>query len=223
MIFDPDHHHRRSIRLPGYDYARNGTYFVTICLQGRECLFGGIANGEMEMNEAGLMVADAWLALPERFPSILVDEFVIMPNHFHGIILITNNNDDGFGLGRGAACRAQNACRAPIIGTCGKGAASSAPTVGKIMRAFKSISAIAVNRALDRHGVPVWQRNYYERIIRDDNELQRARQYILDNPAKWDQYHENPANKNDTAAICAITTRHNMTADKICTQNDEPT
>jgi REP element-mobilizing transposase RayT len=114
MKYDPDIHHRHSIRLREYDYSANGAYFVTICTQGRECLFGDIVEGQMNLNDAGRMVEEVWLKLPERFPQITLDERVIMPNHFHGIIC--------------------------IVGVPKKqGAASSAPTLGAIMRVFKSI------------------------------------------------------------------------------------
>ena len=143
---------------------------MTICVKGQECLFGGIVSGEMRMNEAGRIVENVWREMPQRFPSIRMDVFMIMPNHFHGILVIDK-------------------------GVLGKGAASSTPTFGMIMRAFKSSSAIGVNRVSGRHGMPVWQRNYYERVIRNDDELHRARQYIRDNPMKWDQDRENPVNE----------------------------
>ena len=86
MKHDPDKHHRRSIRLKGYDYSQAGAYFVTICTQDRECLFGDIVDGEMRLNDAGHMVRDVWHKIPEHFPYADIDEFVVMPNHFHGII-----------------------------------------------------------------------------------------------------------------------------------------
>jgi len=170
VTFDPDEHHRRSLRLKGYDYSRAGAYFVTICTHGRECLFGEIMDGEMRLNAAGQAAQADWVRLPERFQSIELDEFVIMPNHLHGIILV------GAGL-------------APPGG---KGAASSAPTLGHILRAFKSISAIAVNRLLGRSGRSVWQRNYYEHIVRNENELAHIREYIANNHAQWALDRENP-------------------------------
>ena len=175
MTFDPDEHHRRSIRLKSYDYSRAGAYFVTICTHRRECLFGEVMDGEMRLNDAGQAAQAEWVRLPECFQSIELDEFVIMPNHLHGIILV------GAGLappgGKSAASR---------------GAASSAPTLGHILRAFKSISAIAVNRLLGRSGRSLWQRNYYEHIVRSENELARIREYIANNPAQWALDRENP-------------------------------
>ena len=169
MTFDPDKHHRRSIRFKGYDYSRAGAYFVTICTHGRECLFGEVMDGEMRLNDAGQAAQADWVRLPERFQSIELDEFVIMPNHLHGIIIL-----------------------APAPAS--KGAASSAPTLGQIIRAFKSLAAIEANRILGSSGRPFWQRNYYEHVIRDEDELNIIRQYIRDNPLKWDLDPDNPAN-----------------------------
>lgn len=89
-MYNPDIHHRQSIRLREYDYSGAGAYFTTVCVHERECLFGGICDGEMTLNEAGRMVESIWQAVPERFPNARLDEFVIMPNHFHGIIVITD-------------------------------------------------------------------------------------------------------------------------------------
>ncbi len=172
---------RRSIRLQGYDYSQAGAYFVTSCTQGRVCLFGDIADGEMRLNDAGRIVADTWAALPQRFPMINMDDFVIMPNHIHGIIIV--------GAGLALPSEPPRNLDAPR----NRGAASSAPTLGDIVRAFKSISAISVNRLLGRQKHSLWQRNYFEHIIRNDKDLDRIRQYIADNPIRWEIDRENPA------------------------------
>ena len=158
MTYNPDIHCRRSIRLRQYDYSSVGVYFVTICAQGRECLFGDIADGTMRLNDAGQIVARVWLGLSVRFSQVVLDEFVVMPNHFHGILVI----NDG------------------------------APTLGAIVRGFKSISAIDVNRLLNRQGCPLWQRNYYERAIRNEIELSAIREYLQFNPTNWAQDEEYP-------------------------------
>jgi REP element-mobilizing transposase RayT len=176
MTYNPDIHHRCSIRLREYDYSSIGAYFVTICAYERECLFGDIVDGEMRLNGAGRVVGNVWEALPERFPQVALDEYVIMPNHFHGIICIVG---------------APLAAPLPFVSE-KRGAASSAPTLGSIVRAFKSISAIGVNRLLNRQGCPLWQRNYYERVIRDDFELSATREYIHFNPANWADDEERP-------------------------------
>ena len=184
-MYNPEIHHRQSIRLRDFDYSANGAYFVTMCTQARECLFGNICDGETALNEAGRMVESVWQALAEKFPEIVLDEYVIMPNHFHGIVCI---------VGAPLAAPGSDVCGCAKGDTIAEnqGAASSAPTLGKIMRVFKSISAIEINRVLDRQGQPLWQRNYYERIIRDENELAAIREYIVSNPMRWDMDKENP-------------------------------
>jgi putative transposase len=126
--FDPDKHHRRSIRLKGFDYGQDGMYFVTICVWNRESLFGQIMNGEMDLSPSGEIVQAVWDDLPNHHVGLELDAFVIMPNHVHAILV----------------------------------------------------------------GVPVWQRNYFERVIRSDSELDDTRAYILENPLYWDQDEENP-------------------------------
>ena len=91
MKYNPDIHHRRSIRLQGYDYSSPGAYFVTMCTHNRECLFGEIANGKMRLNELGKIASQCWLAIPDHFPHARLGAFVIMPNHVHGIIWIVDN------------------------------------------------------------------------------------------------------------------------------------
>lgn len=174
MTYNPDIHHRRSIRLREFDYSSSGGYFVTTCVQNRECLFGDILDGIMVLNNAGKVIQSVWKGLPERFPSIELDAFVVMPNHVHFIVMIrvTDEND---GVDQG--------------GRAGQG---HAPTLDRVVGAFKSIGAAQVNRLLSRTGQPLWQRNYYERVIRNDAELQGLRNYIVHNPLKWEDDTENP-------------------------------
>lgn len=178
---------RQSIRLQNYDYTQPGAYFVTVCATQRECLFGEVLNGVMRPNAIGDLVIQTWHSLPQRFANVKLDEFVVMPNHVHGVVCI--------GEMANKSCR--DAC---------EDAASNAPTAAQsdpvqksladVVRAFKSISAIAGNRLLQRQGQPLWQRNYYERIIRNDEELNRVREYIINNPAHWDYDDENPRRMN---------------------------
>jgi len=163
-------HRRRSRRLKGYDYSQAGTYFVTICTHNRECTFGHILDGEMVLNDAGRMVQAVWDELAGRFSGLELDTFTVMPNHVHGIIVSV-----------GALLAAPSP----------QGRASPAPTLGDVMRAFKSLSAIRVNRMAMRTG-SLWQRNYYEHVIRDESDLNRIRQYIRDNPACWAEDEDNP-------------------------------
>lgn len=184
MIFDAQRHRRRSLRLKGHDYAEAGAYFVTVCTQGRTWMFGEVVGDSVVLNDAGRSVQDVWNGLPSRFPTIALDAFVVMPNHVHGIVVIRDSDE-------GAASSAPT----PHDGVPGPvGAGLALPDrLGDIVRAFKSLSAITVNRLLSRSGQPLWQRNYYERVIRSDAELDRVRAYIANNPARWATDPENPA------------------------------
>ena len=159
MTFDNKIHHRKSIRLRNYDYSQAGAYFITICVQNRECLFGDIVDDEMQLNNTGLTVKTIWQEIEIHYPQVELDEFVVMPNHIHGIISLRRRD---------------------------LGAASSAPTVGKIIRRFKSMSAIAVNKSLGRSLQPLWQRNYWERVVRDEKELHAMQEYIGNNSRQWE-------------------------------------
>lgn len=198
-MFNPEIHHRRSIRLRDFDYSAIGAYFVTICTQGRECLFGGICDGAMVLNEAGHMLKLWWQKLPEKFDDVIVDSHITMPNHFHGIIRIV-----------GAAPRGRpvfDVC--PVVGTIKNGQPHGvatgkcgqphgvAPTLGDVMDWFKTMTTNAYIRGVKDNNWPpfpgrLWQRNYYERIIRDDNELAAIREYIQNNPMRWAEDKENP-------------------------------
>lgn len=169
-------HRRRSIRLKGYDYAGCGSYFVTLCTWQRECLFGEIVDGEMRLNGIGRLMESVWFRLSEHFSGINLTDQIVMPNHFHGIVSFV-----GAGLGPpGDDC--------PTT----KGAASRAPTLGDVICVFKSISTRRINQFRDNPGCPVWQRNYYERVIRNDHELAAIRNYIATNPQQWESDNNNP-------------------------------
>lgn len=163
MPFNPEIHHRRSIRLPGYDYTSAGAYFVTICTKHKECLFGKIENGVMCLNAAGRIAEQCWNDIPVHFPHTALDEWVVMPNHVHGIVFFHDNH-----------VGAKNV--SPLQGT--------AKTIGSVVRGFK----IGVTKWMRQHTdvYEVWQRNYWERIIRDENELHGIREYIRSNPALWE-------------------------------------
>ena len=192
--YNPNIHHRKSIRLKGYDYSQAGLYFVTISIQNRACLLGHITNGEMILNDAGRMVENEWLNLKTRFPNIELHEYVVMPNHFHGILeivgaalvvaqndtvapvrvsLVDTQNDDDTEKGQPQG----------ISPTAGK-------TVGDMMDAFKSITTVEYIRGVKNLGWKpfdgkLWQRNYYEHIIRNEKSYETISEYILNNPAKW--------------------------------------
>jgi REP element-mobilizing transposase RayT len=141
MQYNPDIHHRRSIRLKDYDYSQSGMYFITVCVHNYQCLFGIITDGEMILNEYGKIVDDEWQYLKTKYPHIELYEYVIMPNHFHGIVAITVENIIGY---------------------------------------FKYQTTKKIDMS-----VKLWQRNYWERIIRTQKSHQYVVNYIANNPARW--------------------------------------
>ena len=199
MKYDPDKHHRRAMRLREHDYSEEGAYFITFCVAGRECLLSDISGADVALTAAGEDVLIVWHALPSRFPNVVLDEIVVMPNHVHAILLVQNRSDSirvGTPLAASRSADDQmSSVRDPHAPTIGTQQAASLPA---IMRAFKSISAIAVNRVIGRAGVPVWQERYYDHVIRDERDLERIRQYIRDNPAIWAEDKENPEYKPPT-------------------------
>ena len=172
----PDAFHRRSLRLPGYDYTQPGAYFVTLVAQGRLCLFGEIADGEMQLNEVGEIVAQAWQWLARQYPYVDIDEWVIMPNHLHGIIWIVNNDASGRGGSRPAPTTH------PV---------HPQKSLGRLIGAFKTTSTKQINILNHTPGAALWQRNYYEHVIRNDDDLRRIREYICNNPLRWALDREN--------------------------------
>jgi REP element-mobilizing transposase RayT len=185
MPYDPQKHHRRSIRLQGYDYTRAGAYFVTLVTHDRACLFGNVVNGVMQLNPWGNIAAQTWEWLATQYPYVDLDAWVIMPNHVHGILVITNAP---VGARRDALPGHHDAP--------GPGPSAPVPTrrkpLGQLIGAFKTVSAKHINLSRATPGLPVWQRNYYEHIIRDTVALARIRQYIANNPLKWALGAENP-------------------------------
>lgn len=209
MKYDPRKHQRRSIRLKGYDYSLPGAYFVTVCTCQRECLLGEIHKGEMRINELGQFVIRVWKDLPDHYPHVILDAFCVMPNHFHGIIILTGNDH----------CRGESQTRPydptrpyhrtarPYDPTHPSDPRPYNPTTSdstpppqkrhglpEIVRALKSFSARLINQRRDTQGVPVWQRNYYEHIVRNEHELNTIRQYVYENPMKWEMDMDNPSN-----------------------------
>ncbi len=176
MRYKPFTHHRRSIRLPGYDYSQAGAYFVTVCTQYRECLFGEIANGQMRLNEFGEIILKWWDALPGYYRYANLDEFVVMPNHVHGIIVLTCGE---------ATSSSQE--KAPDLSI-------DKRTLGQLVGYFKFNCSKEINQCRDTEYARVLQRGYYEHIIRNDREWNTIVQYIRENPARWRTDPDNPAN-----------------------------
>ncbi|MHB1296800.1 MAG: REP-associated tyrosine transposase [Anaerolineae bacterium] len=164
MAFDPDRYHRHSIRIQGYDYARAGVYYVTLVTEGRIALFGEVVEGAFQGNEAAGALRETLEQLPRHYPHVAVEAYVIMPNHLHALLVL--RPDDAAGARHG---------------------------LQEVVRALKSFSARRINALRDAAGSTVWQRNYWERVIRDERELQRAWEYIERNPSQWQNDRENPA------------------------------
>ena len=186
--FDPDIHHRRSIRLRDYDYAQVGLYFVTLCIQDRECLFGDIVDDEPLLNDTGLIVAECWRWLANQYDHVALDEWVIMPNHLHGVVVITDERGEMRGLGVGM----QGGSRTTPTCVAGSRGAETRKPLGRLVGAFKTFSTKRINDVRGTPTATVWQRNYYERVIRDDRDLDRIRRYIANNPSNWPRDQENP-------------------------------
>ena len=189
MRCDPDNHHRQSIRLKGYDYSQPGTYFVTLVAQNRERIFGTVEGNQIRLNKIGELVANCWLSIPKYFDIARLDEYVLMPNHFHGII----NIDESYGKGEASL----GIITSPIESISGDASplqprGTQSRSLGAIIQNFKSVSTRKANRLYFEPGNKIWQRNYYERIIRNDRELNAIREYILDNPLNWALDKENP-------------------------------
>jgi REP element-mobilizing transposase RayT len=224
---------RRSIRLKGFDYSHSGAYFVTMVTQDRLPLFGEVLGGEMQFSPFGNVARQQWERLPRRFSHIGLDEFMVMPNHVHGIIVIYD--DDGWGTagsldnrGGTAGCSNDKACessrRAPTTDLAdmrwgpadrlndyglelfrraptnmptreqfGKPVPGSIPT---IIRSYKSAVAYRVNLIRGTPGAEVWQRNYYEHVIRDEADTNRITRYIIENPSQWETDDENRSHKD---------------------------
>jgi putative transposase len=189
MKYDPDKHHRRSIRLENYDYSQSGAYIVTICLfHCHECLFGDVVNGEMILNEYGKIVAEEWLKTPQIRPYIELDAYVVMPNHFHGILFIIKDDVPRMSDGRGMMHHV------PTTNHKREFSKPIANSLSTIVGAFKASVTRQINRLRDTPGGILWQKNYYETIIRTEHMLDTRRQYIVSNPVKWENDENNPAN-----------------------------
>jgi REP-associated tyrosine transposase len=173
---------RHSLRLAAYDYAEIGAYYVTMVTHQRACLFGRILNEEVILNAAGEVAQLTWNELPAHFPGIALDVFIVMPNHIHGIIHITEKRPQSVG--------AQHAAPLPTAGSpqphvqCG--------SLGAIVRSFKSAVTKRYNERHPGLRIALWQRNYYEHVIRNEPSLIRIRDYIATNPARWSIDPENP-------------------------------
>lgn len=204
MPYDPEIHHRRSIRLKGYDYSQAGAYFITICTHNRECLFGEIIDGQMHLNEIGKIVESEWLKTAEIRDEVELDAFTVMPNHVHGIIVITGNAGTTEPVGAHGGAPNVNMIAddwgSDTVGADGRPPLRRQPkSLGSIIAGFKSTATKQINEIRRIPGAPVWQRNYYEHIIRNEKALYRIQRYIIENPQQWlyDQENRNEISDED--------------------------
>ena len=208
MAYDPRIHHRRSIRLKDFDYSSPGGYFLSICVRRKKCLFGQVADYEMRLNDAGQMIQSWWLRLPGKFRSTELGEYIVMPNHFHGTIIIGDPADKPTVGADPCVCPQTHASApagrtrgcAPTPAPVSADAHAGAP-VSAMVQWFKTMTTNAYVRGVRQYGWcrfsgKLWQRNYFERVIRDQDELDLVRQYVINNPAKWGEDRDNPLARN---------------------------
>lgn len=216
-----DNKNRKSIRITGYDYSQNGAYFVTICTYNKQCLFGQVESGKMVLNKLGLLVENIWREISKHYESVLIDEFVIMPNHVHGIIWLQDRREQlgvmnhaptqiAYEIDVGAQLGAINHAPTQIANEETVGAQFIAteinitaqfiapkarltqPTLGEVVRAFKARTSQASKTACSNDFKALWQRNYYEHVVRGEPDLQAIREYINNNPKQWHLDKDNP-------------------------------
>ena len=205
--YNPNIHNRKLTRLKGYDYSQAGLYFITICVKNREYLFGNIVDNKMILNDAGKMVENEWLKLKKRFKNIKLYECIVMPNHFHAILEIT--------VGATLVVAQNNAITQNVTDDIRKGQpqgiAPTDKTIGDMVGAFESITTVEYIRGVkNKNWQPfdgkLWQRNYWDHIIRNGNEYNRISQYIIDNPIKWE---DDKLNGGDGNTVMEENTEYN--------------
>jgi putative transposase len=196
MKYNPNKHHRRSIRLKGYDYSKAGLYFITMCCKNRACLFGKIVDKKMVLNDTGVIVQQCWEDIPNHFPNVVLHEFVVMPNHIHGIIRIVGANHHSPDNNSQNHSPDNNSQHSPnnhsqyvssdnhsLVNGAKNVSPLRTPTIGSVVRGFKIGVTKWMRQNTNIH--MVWQRNYWEHIIRDRNSYVKISKYIVNNPAKW--------------------------------------
>ena len=254
--YDPQKHHRRSVRLTGYDYAQPGVYFVTICVRDRECTLGNVVDGRARTTEYGRVAHDFWVQVPIHFVNVSIDTFVVMPNHVHTIIAIgdpphrrggvtpplrtaaspqpgvgTTPLRTGSAPQPGAGTTPPQTVSAPQRGagtTPLRTAASPQPgvgttplrrpTLGQIVAYYKYQTTKLINQIRGNPGTPFWQRSFYDHIIRNDRELNAIRQYIADNPLKWELDQDNPMNIRIARKRCGPQSNPCLREESVCEQ-----
>lgn len=207
MPHDPTVHCRRSIRLDGYDYTRAGAYYITICTYRREWLFGDVVRGEMHLSRLGEVVAARWRALPRTFRRVKLDEWVVMPNHFHGVFRIV---DAGSELSARADPATVAEMPSPDVDRNGRPHGAPPGSVGAIVGNLKSVATRRINRIRRTLGARLWLRGYWEHIVRNEQDLERIRRYIRANPRRWerDRNRQRPRAEDEFVRHLGLPLRH---------------
>jgi REP element-mobilizing transposase RayT len=177
-------HRKSSPRKRDFDYSQPGAYFITICTQNKMHLFGEIVEEEMILNPIGKIILGCWYDLLKYYSNLELDQFIIMPNHVHGIIVIKAPVGTGLALSKYAEKESTKPDSPRAVPT--------NQTLSNIVGRFKSVSTIQVNKFRSTPGTPIWQRSFFDRILRNENEWNRVRKYILQNPLNWNSDSENP-------------------------------
>ncbi len=196
MKYDPVVHHRRSVRLKDYDYSKAGAYFLTICTWNKECILGGVDNEKIELSEYGKTVFEEWHQSSRIRKEMDLDEFVIMPNHIHGIVIIHDTITEQHHAVVNGKLSIENTGQTSNVGANGRSPLRmKTKSISSFMAGFKSSVTKRINQIRSTPGAPFWQRNYYEYIIRGEKELNAIREYIRYNPLRWNEDTENPNRK----------------------------
>ncbi len=199
MRYNPEIHQRRSIRLKEYDYSQAGAYFITICTWNKERLFGNILNRNVELSSNGDITFQYWMDIPNHFNNVGLDEFIVMPNHVHGIIMCRGEVTSPFlkmdnSIKMGGTTQMDGETQMGGTTQGGETPPLRKRTLGQIVAYYKYQTTKHLNQIRDTPGIPVWQRNYYDHIIRNEYDLHRIREYIINNPLQWDEDEYNPEN-----------------------------
>ena len=196
MNYNPDIHHRQSIRLKGFDYSQPGAYFVTICTNNHENLFGEIENNSISLNKFGIIVSEKWNNIHIHFKNVILGEYIIMPNHLHGIIVLIESDERAKHFKTSREIIENENTNASPLREILRGTESG--SLSAIIQNFISVSSRKINKIRQIRGVKVWQRGFYERIIRNNKELNAIRNYIINNPMNWEMDENNPKNFKDS-------------------------
>lgn len=200
MKYNPQIHHRRSIRLPSYDYSQPGAYFITLCTAKKQCWFGQINDGQMPINQLGKIVQNEWLKSAKMRLYLRLDEWIVMPNHLHGIVWIDESepqqkSNSSYGLvGEAHFPNLSNK-------SSGKSFHRKGNSLGSFIGGFKGSVTKQINQFRQNTSIPIWQRNYYESIIQDERALDSIREYIQQNPQRWGEDPDHPQFQADFSEL----------------------